>query len=306
MPNRRLDRRLLFLLVCALAAAPFPAAAGDATPGSPSAGEIITGLQEFQTTLGFPETGNFKKQSGSVKAYYRCYYTGKLELPASYDDLDLRQGEGNCNLDPEKYDIFFYPIEAVASGKAPVTASLAQASIERLLVVVPHEDFHGHKELRDVPAAAGEAAATLAGFLTAAEFARTRFGENSQVYRNLAAEPELFLRKSEVVNRHYGELERLYAEMRAGRVSRDEALAAKQQAYARLERECKAIQPDPTSFNKCPGALNNAGLAFDRTYTEAYSFVWGIYLGNGRDPRATIAALQRIGSGEASGAKPRD
>ena len=26
--------------------------------------------------------------------------------------------------------------------------------------------------------------------------------------------------------------------------------------------------PDPVSFNKCPAAMNNAGLAFDRTYTE--------------------------------------
>ena len=249
-------------------------------------------MKELQESLGFPRTGNFKKHSESVKAYYRCYYTGKLELPAGYDQLDLRQGEGECTLDPAKYDIFFYKIEAVASGKAPVTSSLEAASVERLLVVVPHEDFHQHKQVRDASTEAGEAAATLAGFLMAAEFARTKFGEDSEIYRRLAAEPEIFLRKAEIVNRYYDELARLYAETAARRMSKAAALERKQEVFARLERECKAIQPDPASFNKCPGALNNAGLAFDRTYTASYAAAYAVFLANKRDVRATIAALQ--------------
>ena len=254
--------------------------------------ELVSEMKELQESLGFPRTGNFKKHSERVKAYYRCYYTGKLELPAGYDDLDLRQGEDECTLDPAKYDIFFYPIEAVASGKAPVTSSLAAASVERLLVVVPHEDFHQHKQVRDAPSQAGEAAATLAGFLTAAEFARTKFGEDSQTYRRLAAEPEIFLRKAEIVNRYYDELARLYADAAAKRVSKPAALERKREVFARLERECNAIQPEPASFNKCPGALNNAGLAFDRTYTASYAAAYAVFLANQRDVRATIAALQ--------------
>lgn len=255
--------------------------------------EIVSGMKELQQSLGFPKTGSFKKHSEKVTAYYRCYYTGKLELPASYDDLGLRQGEDACTLDPAKYDIFFYPMEAVASGKAPVTSSLAAASMERLLVVVPHEDFHRHKEIRKGTVADAEAAATLAGFLAAAEFARTRFGEDSPTYRNLAAEPEIFLRKAETVNRYYDELTRLYASARAGEVSEAAALERKAEAFARLERECKAIQPDPASFNKCPGAFNNAGLAFDRTYTASYARAYAVFLAHGRDARATIAALRR-------------
>ena len=58
-------------------------------------------------------------------AAYRCYYTGKLELPESYPGLQLKQGaKDGCALDPEKYDVFFYPIEAVGNGKTPVTTSL--------------------------------------------------------------------------------------------------------------------------------------------------------------------------------------
>ncbi len=273
----------MLLLVLLLAA--FPGGAEDRD-------ELVSEMKELQQSLGFPRTGNFKKHSAQVKAYYRCYYTGKLELPAGYDELELRQGEGECTIDPAKYDIFFYPIEAVASGKAPVTSSLQAASVERLLVVVPHEDFHQEKHVRDAPSDAGEAAATLAGFLTAAEFARTKYGEDSEMYRRLAAEPEIFLRKAEIVNRYYDELARLYAEAAAKRVSKPAALERKREAFARLERECKAIQPDPASFNKCPGVLNNAGLAFDRTYTASYPAAYSVFLANGRDVRATIAALR--------------
>ena len=104
------------MLLLALLLAAF---AGDAEDRD----ELVSEMKELQESLGFPRTGNFKKHSESVKAYYRCYYTGKLELPTGYDQLELRQGEGECTLDPAKYDIFFYPIEAVASGKAPVTSS---------------------------------------------------------------------------------------------------------------------------------------------------------------------------------------
>ena len=164
--------------------------------------------------------------------------------------------------------------------------------MERLLVVVPHEDFHQHKHVRDAPSDASEAAATLAGFLTAAEFARTKFGADSEIYRRLAAEAEIFLRKAEIVNRYYEELARLYADAAARRVSKAAALERKKEVFARLERECKAIQPDPASFNKCPGALNNAGLAFDRTYTASYAAAYAVFLANQRDVRATLAALQ--------------
>ncbi len=283
--HRRLPRRggALWLAIFALL---LPAAEAP-----PSREEIISGMKEFQQELGFPQTRNFEKHSGEVEAFHRCYFTGKLTLPTSYEELDLRQGA--CTVDPEKYDVFFYRIEAVASGKAPVTASLAGASVERLMVVVPHEDFHAHKQVRKAPAAAAEAVTTLAGFLTAAEFARRRFGEDSQIHRNLVQEAELFLQKAEIVNRYYEVLSRLYERVRRKKdVSREAALEEKRRLFLELERECRAIPADPVSFNKCPGAFNNAGLAFDRTYTATYPAAYELYLAHGRDARATLAALQ--------------
>jgi hypothetical protein len=189
--------------------------------------------------------------------------------------------------------VFFYPLEAAGSGKTPLSAGLAQESTERLLVVVPHEDFHANKELRKLPAAWGEAASTLVGFLTAAEVARQQFGKNSEVYQNLQREPELFARKAEIVNRYHAQLSQLYAAAQSGQISQNEALAQKQQAFDELHQQCKAISPEPKSFNRCLGANNNAGLAFDETYTKYYPLIYQVYVAQGRALKPTIEALDK-------------
>ena len=90
--------------------------------------DVIREIKDLEKTLGFQATENFLNYSEATPAYYRCYYTGKLELPASYEQLQLVEGDAaGCSLDENQYDIFFYSIEAVATGTAPVTPSLAQA-----------------------------------------------------------------------------------------------------------------------------------------------------------------------------------
>ncbi len=165
--------------------------------------------------------------------------------------------------------------------------------MERFLVVVPHEDFHANKELRKLPAAWGEASATLIGFLTGVEVARQKFGENSEVYQNLQREPELFARKAEIVNRYHAQLSQLYAAARAGQISERDALAQKQQAFEEFHQACMAISPEPKSFNRCLGANNNAGLAFDETYTKYYPLMYQAYLAQGRALKPTVEALAK-------------
>jgi hypothetical protein len=165
--------------------------------------------------------------------------------------------------------------------------------VERFLVVVPHEDFHANKELRKLPETWGEAAATLIGFLTAGEVAREKFGENSEVYQNLQREPELFARKAEIVNRYHAQLRQLYASARAGKISEHDALEQKQQAFEELHQACTALIPAPKSFNRCPAANNNAGLAFDETYTKYYPLMYRLYLAEGEKLKPTLDALQR-------------
>lgn len=256
---------------------------------------LIAEIKDFQRTLGFQDRGNFLRYAETSQALYRCYYTGKLELPASYEDLRLTEGDGaGCSLDEEKYDVFFYPIEAVASGSAPVTEALAEAPLERLLVVVPHEDFHNQDETEKAGPELGEAAATLIGFLTASRFALEKYGPASQTSRSLDREAALFLRKSEIVNAYFARMRDLYASLRSRKISQSDALARKEGLFALLQQECAAITPDPVSFNKCLGARNNAGLAFDRSYTRYYPLLFELAVAHGQDTRATIAALKRL------------
>ena len=168
-------------------------------------------------------------------------------------------------------------MEVAASGNTPVTGSLSQASPERVMVVVPHEDFHNDKQLRKLPAAMGEAASTLAGFLTAIQFSRDKFGANSPEHKKLAQEADLFLRKAELVNAYHSEVSALYDAHRSKQITKLEALAKKEKLFSELEEKCRAILPKPASFNPCPAAGNNAGLAFDRTYTQRYPLLYGAF-----------------------------
>jgi hypothetical protein len=281
---------LLIMTICPC----FPAQAPVADDRDDAREDLIVRIKHLEKVLGFRHTKNFSHASNKPMAAYRCYYTGKLELPESYEALRLKAGtKDGCSLDPEKNDVFFYPVEAVPFRKTPVTASLARESTERFLVVIPHEDYHESRELRRLPATLTEAASTLMGFLTAREVARAKFGAESEVYRNLSREPELFLRKAEIVNRYHARLSDLYAEVRAGALAPSEALAQKENLFRGAQQACQAIVADPKSFNKCLAANNNAGLAFDRTYTRYYPLMYDLYKAYQEDLRATNEALKQ-------------
>ncbi len=275
-----------------LAASLAPAEAGPPSGAFPRQ-DLIRALKHLEQTLGFRRTKSFSHLSDESVASCRCYYTGKLELPESYLGLQLKQGtKDGCALDPEKYDVFFYPIEAVGNGKSPVTTSLQRDSTERLLAVVAHEDFHS--SAGKLPATITEPASTLVGLLTASELAREQFGPDSDVYRNLSKEPELFLGKAEWVARYHAKLGMLYAAVRSGEVSPAEALAQKDKLFEEIQGECKAITAAPKSFNKCLSANNNAGLAFDMTYAKYYPLMYELYLASGQNLKATIRATKEV------------
>ena len=272
-----------------------PAATTPTTFEPPPSQALVADMKAFEQTLGVEATNNFLKYSASRRAVNRCYFTGKLELPGSYRDLHLVQGsDAGCAVDTQKYDIFFYPAEAVATGASPVTPALADAPLERLLVVVPHEDFHNQAETRGASPEVAEAAATLIGFLTASQFAKDRYGEGSQAFQRLNREARLFLQKAIIVNLYHDRIGALYSSFRSGMITRQAALASKEELFLALGRECAAIVPDPVSFNKCPAAMNNAGLAFDSTYTRRYPAMFDRYERSGEDTRATILDLRKL------------
>lgn len=270
---------------------------GAVTAVSPSGGarDLIGAVKRREKALGFRKTKNFRTHSSQSAVAYRCYYTGKLHLAESYEGLNLAAGtKDGCTVDPAKFDVFFYPVEAVGSGKTPVTASLEHASVERVLMVVPHEDFHASERHTKVPATLSEAASTLVGFLTAADVAREKFGTDSDIYRNLRLDPELFLHKSAIVNRYHERLARLYAAVQSGELAEAEAVAQKEGLFRQLQQDCQEIVPAPRSFNKCLSAGNNAGLAFDETYCKYYPMMYQLYAANGQNLEATLEDLMQV------------
>lgn len=248
-----------------------PTPATPATPGAPAtAREIIAALKEYEARVGFAPTGNFARATNEAWPG-RCYYTGALELPDSYRGLRVVPLlNGRCPVDGTAFDVFPYALETAATGASAITPALEGATLERLLMVVPHEDFHNQPEAQRAPPALAEAAATLAGFVTATGFARERFGLDSALVEHLAREADLYDRKAAIVNGYYRDVATLYAAVRESRVTRDEALERKRVLFRELGEACLGSGPTPVSFNRCPAVLNNAGLAFDRTYTRDY------------------------------------
>ena len=295
--RRRILAGILLVAATACASRPRPAVMPKAplsTP-TPPAVELIGDLKDFAEALGGEATANFLSHSARPNADNRCYFTGKLQLPEFYSALRMvREDADRCAARAVEHDVFFYPVQAVASGEETITVALAEAPTERVLVVVPHEDFHNQPEARQAPTEVAEAAATLVGFLTASAFAKERFGGDSMTFRMLERDAELFRTKSFLVNQYYERVRALYASFRAGGLSPEETLEKKAQLFAELQQSCSSIAPDPVSFNKCPAAMNNAGLAFDRTYTSNYPLIYDLYKLLGGDTATLVTTLRRL------------
>lgn len=293
----RRQRRVTLATVAFLAIGVTNSDCGSARSGSPlklPRQAVIAELQEFQQSLGYEHTGNFQRFSDAQDGIYRCYFTGRLELPASYEALQLIEpDEPNCPVDKTTYDLFFYLIEAVASGSSPISPALTSANLERMLVVVPHEDFHNQPETAHASVDVAEAAATLVGFIAARDFAKATYGDESEVFQRLDREVDRFLLKSRMVNAYFQRLKEAYASHNAGDLTQDDALARKAALYADFDRECTASAP-AVSFNTCPAVMNNAGLAFDSTYTRHFPTWFALYESLDRNTRATIAAFRRV------------
>jgi hypothetical protein len=245
-------------------------------PIQDDAEKLIRKVKLVEQSVGYKPTGNFARTDPRTVAYYRCYFTGIRELPDSYNELRLRKGtKDGCSIDAKKYDVFFYPVEAVASGHTPVTQALEAAPVERVAAVVPHEDFHA--QLEGLPDSVAEAAATLVGLATAAV-----------AVEDVAADVDVFLQKAELINRYYERLARVYQ----GEPDKDRMVREKRELLASMQSECAAIRPEPLTFNKCLSAPNNAGLAFDHTYTKYYPLLYRVFRACSRDLPCTIQKIE--------------
>ena len=80
---------------------------------------------------------------------------------------------------------------------------------------------------------------------------------------------------------------------RPGTSPATQRLPARLCSTANSSAECEASEP-AVSFNTCPAAMNNAELAFDRTYTRHYPTWFELHESLNRETGATVAALRRV------------
>jgi hypothetical protein len=293
---RWLGRHLVCVLVLgtlASCAGRNRSSSGAASPATERQRQIAR-LQEFAHDKGFPETGNFRKAAPDKHAYYLCYYTGPWELPLDYHGLRYRErDQRGCGLSETKFDVYFHRVESVAGEDAPVTQALEDASPERALMVAAHEEAHEDPQLERLPAAFSEAATTLLGMITAAEFA-LRDGDTATA-THLSADARLYARKSRAVNALHAALTTLYAEHRAGKRNRAETAARKHELLKEHAAACAAFGRGH-SINPCLPVSNNAGVAFEHTYTRFYPLLYELYESTGQDLDRFLKALRALGN----------
>jgi hypothetical protein len=251
-------------------------------------------LQDFSEERGFRRTGNFRSGAPDKEAYFLCYYAPKWELPDSYDDLGYRESKtSGCGIDESKYDVYLHKVEAVAFEDTPVTASLEATTEERALMVAAHEEVHEDPQLERLPHPVAEGASTLLGILTAAEFARKE--GDIQTATRLSGDAVMYHKKALFVNALHARLRDLYAKHRAGKIGRTEIASAKEAAFAEAARECATFGVGH-SLNPCLPVSNNAGLAFDHSYTRWYPALYRLYLACGSDLDEFLRELRSMGN----------
>ena len=237
----------------------------------------IAQAQERAQNLGLEPTGNFKRESESVDTL--CFAARKLELPEEYGQLRFRRAaNGVCGFNEAKWDVFAYKPEAVAGEQVGVTPELTAASAERAGFVVAHEDFHDQPAMRRLSPGLHEPAATLGALLISPE----PFDQDHPTLQ--------YRRKALLINRYRHRAAALYNRYRWGEISEAEALERKEELFTELAAECLAL-PAALAYNPCPAVLNNAGLAFDVTYTRLYPLIFELLPAAGWDRQATIRVL---------------
>jgi len=246
--------------------------------------ELIREIQEFEKKFGFKETSNFKEYDPEteVEAFYLCYFTEKTVLPHSHDDpqLFLRWSKEEFpKVDSEKYDIFYYRAEALA-GKREITEALLKTSLSRMLMVVVHEDFH---EQMEYPSGIEEPLATLVSILLAQEFAKEKFGKESEVYKNLEKKLKRWTELSPLFIKYFGLLSELYLKYQQEKITLKETLLKKEDLYKALAEEIR--QKTKKEF---PYPLNNALLAFAMTCIRYFPLAYQVYLSTNQNLSETI------------------
>lgn len=240
---------------------------------------LVREIRRHEAAIGWRATENFLSFGEATEIFRTCYYTGRFDL-----ELDFDYPAGQCTKDPARYDSWLYEMEAAAFIKAPILPKLAAAPRARFLMVVFHEDFH--EQIPGIPSwALNESATTLLGLLAARDFAERRYGADSEVFRALTHDLDSYLESSLVLIQYSRALASLYARVKKGELTEDEARSEKSAMFVMLGEQCKRFRLH--TLASCAVATNNARLAFGLAYTRYYPLFFRLYNACGNDTKRT-------------------
>jgi hypothetical protein len=246
--------------------------------------ELVREIQKYELSVGFTPTNNFKTYEDTVSAIYLCYHSDKFDL-TTYFTQGTKDG---CSIDEHKYDVFFYPAQAIAGVNVPLMSSLAKDSIGRFIMVVFHEDFH--EQVVGIPTTAlNESSTTLMGLLLAREFASEKYGAQSDVVKNITADIELFLRGALIEEQYASSLRSVYAQVRSGEKTRDDGLSLKEILFEEMRNECSGLRSKLLST--CSAIQNNAHFGYHLNYTTHYPLFYQLYEACGQDVKVLSTTI---------------
>lgn len=249
--------------------------------------ELVREIKAFEARLGWKPTTNFERYDESLATYDYCAWTGKLDLNFSWHEMT----EEECKAAEQGYDTVFFQFEAVAGIDTPLSRSMVSADLSRFIMVVFHEDYH--EQLMEIPSRSlNESAAMLVGLLAAREFAREKYGENSEISHLLAADVWLFLMNARIEKRYYEELESLYVRVGRGEVDHAEGMQQKSELFKKMWSECKNMRLATAA--SCAHITNNASFANNIAYATHYPLFYDLHACLGRDTKKTGLVIARL------------
>jgi hypothetical protein len=256
--------------------------------------DLIKEIKIFEKRFGFKETPNFKHLSSWISVYYILWYCPKFSLPYSYDDPQMNwrifyQRPKKLPIDAETFDYFYHRVEALA-GKSEITPALLKAPLDRMIMVIFHEDFH--EQINYFPTGLEEPFASLAGYLLALDFSKEKFGRDSKVYQKLKRNLEYNLKSERIYRKHYRILTQLYQNFREGKISKKEALKLREKIFENLDRELNTLA-QKIGIKVPKIKRNNATIALSLTYLRHLNLAYRVYLASS-DLKETLKVFQSL------------
>jgi hypothetical protein len=260
---RIVPRAALAVLVLMLTACSEPRTASvDGSKGLSAAAwmSLLAEVRAFERRIGFEGTNNFLRTVTRKQSFPFCGRVSRLYLPYSYDDPAIRWfDDKQCGAAAENVDVFTGESEAVGESGTPVTQSMLEAPLARIMYVVFHEDCHDQFAF---PHGFEEAVCNVIAYGAMLRFSKERYGIASPEFEAARRYVEAGARDARLTVNFYDTVAALYDRHARSDLSTAALLKARAETFAQAAR---ALDWDAD-------AVNNVFLANAMTYSRHYDF----------------------------------